>query len=158
MDNEYKIISSVLLRIYRGMIEFNSEDNYQSIHLIKIDNETIKPTDYQQLCQRSVGLLVPKLCHRHHDGNIRCLEPVAPFAPIMTVAVVNMKKPLFITRSFNIRYGRFLQSHSSFEMWSGSLFLRPKRPSIRTFLSLWPKILSHTPEKRIRLSPKPADF
>ena len=26
------------------------------------------------------GLIVPKLCHRCHDGNIRCLEPVAPFA------------------------------------------------------------------------------
>ena len=25
------------------------------IHLIKIDNRTIKPTDFQQLCQRSVG-------------------------------------------------------------------------------------------------------
>lgn len=25
-------------------------------------------------------LIVPKLCHRCHDGNIRCLEPVAPFA------------------------------------------------------------------------------
>ena len=47
MDNEYKIISSVLLRIYRGMIEFNSEDNYQSIHLIKIDNITNYPTDFQ---------------------------------------------------------------------------------------------------------------
>ena len=26
------------------------------------------------------GLIVPKLCHRCHDGNIRCLEPVAPSA------------------------------------------------------------------------------
>ena len=26
------------------------------------------------------GLIVPKLCHRCHDENIRCLEPVAPFA------------------------------------------------------------------------------
>ena len=26
------------------------------------------------------GLIVPNLCHRCHDGNIRCLEPVAPFA------------------------------------------------------------------------------
>ncbi|MBQ6204974.1 MAG: hypothetical protein IJK46_12890 [Prevotella sp.] len=26
------------------------------------------------------GLIVPKLCHRHHDGNNRCLEPVAPSA------------------------------------------------------------------------------
>lgn len=26
------------------------------------------------------GLIVSKLCHRCHDGNIRCLEPVAPFA------------------------------------------------------------------------------
>lgn len=26
------------------------------------------------------GLIVPKLCHSCHDGNIRCLEPVAPFA------------------------------------------------------------------------------
>ena len=25
-------------------------------------------------------MVVPKLCHRCHDGNIRCLEPVAPFA------------------------------------------------------------------------------
>ena len=22
------------------------------------------------------GLIVPKLCHRCHDGNVRCLEPV----------------------------------------------------------------------------------
>ena len=49
-------------------------------HLIKIDNETSKPTDFQQLCQRSVGLLVPKLCHRCYDGNIRCIETVAPSA------------------------------------------------------------------------------
>lgn len=27
----------------------------RAIHLIKIDNRTIKPTDFQQLCQRSVG-------------------------------------------------------------------------------------------------------
>lgn len=26
------------------------------------------------------GLIVPKLCHTRHDGNIRCLEPVAPSA------------------------------------------------------------------------------
>ena len=26
------------------------------------------------------GLIVHKLCHRHHDGNIICLEPVAPSA------------------------------------------------------------------------------
>jgi hypothetical protein len=26
------------------------------------------------------GLIVPQLCHRCHDGNIRCLEPVAPSA------------------------------------------------------------------------------
>ena len=26
------------------------------------------------------GLIVPKLCHRCHDGNIRSLEPVAPSA------------------------------------------------------------------------------
>ncbi len=26
------------------------------------------------------GLIVPKLCHKHHNGNIRCLEPVAPSA------------------------------------------------------------------------------
>ena len=26
------------------------------------------------------GLIVPKLCHRHPDGNIRCLEPMAPSA------------------------------------------------------------------------------
>ena len=26
------------------------------------------------------GLIVLKLCHRHHDGNIICLEPVAPSA------------------------------------------------------------------------------
>ena len=25
-------------------------------------------------------MIVPKLCHRCHDGNIRCLEPVAPSA------------------------------------------------------------------------------
>ena len=25
-------------------------------------------------------LIVPKLCHTRHDGNIRCLEPVAPSA------------------------------------------------------------------------------
>ena len=31
-------------------------------HLIKIDNGTSKPTDFQQLSQRSVGLLVPQLC------------------------------------------------------------------------------------------------
>ena len=26
------------------------------------------------------GLIVSKLCHRHPDGNIRCLEPIAPSA------------------------------------------------------------------------------
>ena len=26
------------------------------------------------------GLIVRKLCHTRHDGNIRCLEPVAPCA------------------------------------------------------------------------------
>ena len=26
------------------------------------------------------GFIVPKMCHRHHNGNIRCLEPVVPFA------------------------------------------------------------------------------
>ena len=26
------------------------------------------------------GLIVPKLCHTRHDGNNRCLEPVAPSA------------------------------------------------------------------------------
>lgn len=26
------------------------------------------------------GLIVPKLCHTSHDGNNRCLEPVAPSA------------------------------------------------------------------------------
>ena len=26
------------------------------------------------------GLIVPKLCHTRPDGNIRCLEPVAPSA------------------------------------------------------------------------------
>ena len=26
------------------------------------------------------GLIVPKMCHTRHEGNIRCLEPVAPSA------------------------------------------------------------------------------
>lgn len=26
------------------------------------------------------GLIVPKLCHGHHDGNNRCFEPVTPSA------------------------------------------------------------------------------
>ena len=30
--------------------------------------------------QKVSGLIVPKLCHTRHDGNIRCLEPVAPSA------------------------------------------------------------------------------
>ena len=29
---------------------------------------------------KASGLIVPRLCHIRHDGNIRCLEPVAPSA------------------------------------------------------------------------------
>ena len=45
---------------------------FMSIHHVKNDKRKSEPTDCQQICQRSVGSLVPKLFHKHHDGNVRC--------------------------------------------------------------------------------------
>ena len=49
---------------------------FRFIHLIKIDNRTCKPTDFQQLFQRSVGLMFPEWSHIAIVGDIRKMRNV----------------------------------------------------------------------------------